>query len=607
MPIRLLSPEVASQIAAGEVIERPASVVKELLENSLDACAGVVSITIEQAGRQLIEVTDDGQGIPSSELELAVSRHATSKLVRSDDLFSISTLGFRGEALSSIGSVSRMTITSRVEDEKEGARIKVEGGTSGNLTKVGTTVGTTVRVEDLFHNVPARLKFLKTDVTERRAIDSLVTRYALAYPDKRFKLSEGKNITLQTAGDGDRRAILAALYGVDVAKQMLEVMAEEDGYRLTGFISPTSLTRSNRREITFFINGRWVHEVSLNTALLQAYHTMLMVGRYPMTALFLEIDPQSVDVNVHPAKAEVRFRDQDKVFSFVQRSVRKALLAYSPVPHVASSLWGSTRTIPAEERSSSVGLDWAIGHGEAIESPLQRERAEAEGFTDSNQLSVNSGQAIENRQSSTLAPGANAGVVNRIPLMRLIGQIGGTYLVAEGPDGLYLIDQHAAHERVLFEKLMAQHGMRKVPSQALLSPEVVTVPPEAAKLLLEQLALLDHFGFDVEEFGPNTFQVRAMPTLFAGSDPAAALRALVEDFEEDETPLQNEVEVRLAARVCKRMAVKGGQALTIEEQRALLTDLEACDSPRTCPHGRPTMIHLSVDMLERQFGRRGAR
>ena len=591
MPIRLLAPEVASQIAAGEVIERPASVVKELLENSLDAGAKTVTIAIEEAGKKLIEVADDGSGIPSAELELAVSRHATSKLVRSDDLFSILTLGFRGEALASIGSVSRMTITSRMKKEKEGARIKVEGGASGKLAKVGTTVGTTVRVQDLFYNVPARLKFLKTDVTERRTIDSLVTRYALAYPDKRFKLSEGKSVTLQTAGDGDRRSILASLYGVDVAKQMLEVMAEEEGYSLTGFISPTSLTRSNRKEITFFINGRWVHEISLNTALLQAYHTMLMVGRYPLTALFLEINPQAVDVNVHPAKAEVRFRDSDKVFSFVQRSVRKALLAYSPVPNVAPSLWGTTRTVPSELSSSSVGLDWAIGHDEVIGRSEQKAES-------SDQLSVDSGQSIENRQSE---------IVDHIPLMRLIGQIGGTYLVAEGPDGLYLIDQHAAHERVLFEKLMAEHEMNKIPSQALLNPEVVTVPPAAAQLLITQLPILNHFGFDVEEFGPNTFQVRAMPTLFMGSNPAFALRALVEDFEEDETPLQNEIEAKLAARVCKRMAVKGGQALTNEEQRALLTDLEACDSPRTCPHGRPTMIHLSVDMLERQFGRRGAR
>ena len=592
MPIRLLSSEVASQIAAGEVIERPASVVKELLENSLDAGTRSIAITSEEAGKKLIEVADDGSGIPSNELELAIARHATSKLVRSDDLFSISTLGFRGEALASIGSVSRMTITSRVQNEKEGARLIVEGGIPGKLTRVGTTVGTTVRVENLFYNVPARLKFLKADVTERRAIDQLVTRYALAYPDKRFRLSDGKTVTLQTSGDGDRRSILAALYGVDTAKQLLEITAEEEGYRLTGFISPTSLTRSNRREITFFINGRWVHDAALSTALLQAYHTLLMVGRYPLTALFLEMPPQDVDVNVHPAKAEVRFRNQDRIFSFVQRSVRKALLAYSPVPHVAPSLWGTTRTVPSEPQRYT-GLDWAIGHDEEITAR-------------SGQLSVDKEQSSAKSEQLSAA-GAPSSMADRIPLLRLIGQIGATYLVAEGPDGLYLIDQHAAHERILFERLMTQHALKNIPSQALLTPAAVTIPPSSAQLLITQLPILQHFGFDVQEFGPNTFQVRAIPALFTGSDPSAALQAVVEDFEEDETPLQNEIEAKLAARVCKRMAVKAGQTLSNEEQRALLADLEACDSPRTCPHGRPTMIHLSVDMLERQFGRRGAR
>ena len=602
MPIRLLASEVASQIAAGEVVERPASVVKELLENSLDAGARAVAITIEEAGKKLIEVADDGFGIPAGELELAVSRHATSKLVRSEELFSISTLGFRGEALASIGSVARLTITSRVADESEGRRLRLEGGISAKPSKVGAPVGTTVRVEDLFYNVPARLKFLKSDVTERRAIDQLVTRYALAYAGKRFKLTEGKNTTLQTSGDGDRRAILAALYGVDVARQMLEVMAEAEGHRLTGFVSPISLTRSNRKEITFFINGRWVHDVALNTALLQAYHTMLMVGRYPLTVLFIEMNPEEVDVNVHPAKAEVRFREQDRIFSFVQRSVRKALLAYSPVPNIAPSLWGTTRTIPSETRTST-GLEWAIAHDEEVSDLSQRDASQS--------LETESQQPISKLQSPIAAPPSSP--LTRIPLLRLIGQVGGTYLVAEGPDGLYLIDQHAAHERVLFEKLMAQRETNKIASQSLLTPVAVTLPPQSAQLLLTQLAVLQHFGFAVEEFGPNTFQVRAIPALFAGfageagGDPSAALRALVEDFEEDEAPLQNEIEKKLAARVCKRMAVKAGQALSGEEQRALLADLEACDSPRTCPHGRPTMIHLSVDMLERQFGRRGAR
>jgi DNA mismatch repair protein MutL len=577
MPIRLLSPEVTSQIAAGEVIERPASVVKELVENALDAGAHTVSLTIAEAGRTLIEVADDGSGIPQAELPLAVSRHATSKLSAAKDLFQIKTLGFRGEALASIGSVSQMTITSRTTDQPAGARLRLEGGRAEEVETVGTPVGTVVRVENLFYNVPARLKFLKTDTTERRAIDALVTRYALAYHQVRFKLTEGQNVTLQTTGDGDRRAILASLNGVELAKQMLEVLAEDEGMRMTGFISPTALTRSNRREITFFVNGRWVQDVALTTALTQAYHTLLMVGRYPMATLFLEMDPESVDVNVHPAKAEVRFREQERVFSFVQRAVRRAILAYAPVPSFPSgTLWGP-ETTPRQ-----AGLDWSIAHDELLTT----------------------GARTSKDPSSALPVQGN---LANIPLLRLIGQIGATYLVAEGPDGLYLIDQHAAHERVLFEKLMAQHEMKNIPAQTLLTPATVTLPPAQANLLSEQIETLVHLGFQVDPFGPNTFQIRALPAIFSGSDPATALRALVEDFEEDETPLQNELEARIAGRVCKRLAVKAGQALSPDEQHALVTDLENCDSPRTCPHGRPTMIHLSVDMLERQFGRKGAR
>jgi DNA mismatch repair protein MutL len=587
MTIRVLPPEVASQIAAGEVVERPASVVKELLENALDAGAKSVTVNIAAAGRTLIQVADDGAGIPADELTLAVERHATSKLVSADDLFRIATLGFRGEALASIGSVSRLTITSRTADAPAGRRLRVEGGIIGRLEKVGAPVGTVVSAEELFYNVPARLKFLKQDVTERRAIDVLLTRYALAYPQVRFKLSEGNTASLQTAGDGDRRAILAALYGVDVARQMLDVLSEEDGLKLTGFISPVALTRSNRKEITFFINGRWVQDTPLAAALLQAYHTLLMVGRYPLAAVFVEIPPEEVDVNVHPAKAEVRFHNPDKVFSFVQRSVRRAILAFTPVPQVAlQNLWGS---VPSQPRT--IDPVWSLAHDE-LNVEGQRSGMESNG-------TVPASPVNDNPQPGT----PNIAV----PLLRLIGQIGSTYLVAEGPDGLYLIDQHAAHERVLFEKLMAQHEQKAIPSQAMLTPVVVQLPPASAKVFEDQLPVLQHFGFHVEPFGQNSYQVRAMPSLFANSDPAAALRALVEDFEEDEAPLQNELEAKIAGRVCKRLAVKAGQVLSPDEQRALLNDLETCASPRTCPHGRPTMIHLSVDTLERQFGRKGAR
>jgi len=590
MTIRVLPPEVSSQIAAGEVVERPASVVKELLENALDARAKSVTVNIAAAGRILIQVANDGAGIPADELTLAVERHATSKLVSAADLFRIATLGFRGEALAAIGSVSRLTITSRTADSPAGARLRVEGGIIGRLEKVGAPVGTVVSVEELFYNVPARLKFLKQDMTERRAIDALLTRYALAYPQVRFKVSEGNTPSLQTSGDGDRRAILAALYGVDTARQMLDVVAEEDGFKLSGFISPTALTRSNRKEITFFVNGRWVQDTPLNAALLQAYHTLLMVGRYPLAALFLEVPPEEVDVNVHPAKAEVRFRNPDQAFSFVQRSARRALLAYAPVPQVApQNLWGRSDDRPQTlDGKPQIDATWVLGHD------ADRER-----------LPADDQSSMVNGQPSTVITQPSA--FEKVPLLRLIGQIGATYLVAEGPDGLYLIDQHAAHERILFEKLMAQHEQKAIPSQALLTPAVVHLPPASAKLLEDQLPVLQHFGFHVEPFGQNSYQVRAMPTLFANSDPAAALRALVEDFEEDETPLQNELEAKIAGRVCKRLAVKAGQVLSPDEQRALLNDLETCASPRTCPHGRPTMIHLSVDTLERQFGRKGAR
>ncbi len=590
MSIRILPPEVASQIAAGEVVERPASVVKELLENSLDAGAKTITITLANAGRRLIRVADDGAGIPPAELVLAIERHATSKLSNAADLFRIASLGFRGEALASIGSVSRLTLTSRTGDHPTGGRVQVDAGRIGKVEIVGAPVGTVVTVEDLFYNVPARLKFLKQDVTERRAIDTLVTRYALTYADVRFTLSEDDVISLQTAGDGDRRAILAALYGIEVARQMLEVTAEEEGFRVSGFISPTAVTRSNRKEITFFVNGRWVQDTALNTALLQAYHTLLMVGRYPIATLFIQAPVEEVDVNVHPAKAEVRFRTPDRIFGFVLRSTRRALLAYAPVPQMPpQNLWGTADPglAPNPEHGSSnlegrpqMDPGWFLAH----EAPTS---------------GTSPALATDNVQ-----PVTQPLAFNKVPLLRLIGQIGATYLVAEGPDGLYLIDQHAAHERVLFEKLMAQYQEKNIPSQSLLAPAVVELPRPGAELVNSQLAILERFGFHVEPFGTNAFQVRAIPTLFANSDPAAALRALVEDFEEDETPLQNELESRIAGRVCKRLAVKAGQVLSPEEQRNLLADLEACSSPRTCPHGRPTMVHLSSYQLEREFGRR---
>lgn len=596
MPIHLLSPEVASQIAAGEVVERPVSVVKELMENALDAGAKQITIRVQDAGKRLVEVSDDGCGISADEIRLSVERHSTSKLSSAEDLFKIETLGFRGEALASIGSVARMTITSRVSGSQVGARLRVEAGHAGQIEKTGMPVGTVITVEDLFYNVPARLKFLKHPTTERRHIDQMVTRYALSYPHVHFRLIQDERPALMTSGNGNRREILATLYGVEVARQLLEVLAEEEDLSITGFISPISLTRSNRREITFFVNGRPVQDPALGTALVQAYHTLLMVGRYPLSILFLQLPPETVDVNVHPTKAEVRFINADLVFRGVQRAVRRALLAHTPIPSIRGNLqWYDSKTHP--EFGRQMDPAWSIS-ADLKEYPI-----------DSTNPLPDSVSSASIKQAGLIGSG--------IPLLRLVGQIASAYLVAEGPDGLYLIDQHAAHERVLFESFMSmwaesnqpngETGKSKIPAQVLLHPVSIDLPSSSARLIEEQLPVLNRLGFQVEVFGKGTFLVRSIPSLLVGMDPGAALAVVVEDFEEDETPLQAETEARIIARVCKRAAVKAGQALSAEEQKALLNDLEACQSPRTCPHGRPTMIHLSVDLLERQFGRRGAR
>lgn len=594
MAIHILPDEVASQIAAGEVVERPASVVKELFENALDAGAGQIDIHIEQSGKRLIEISDDGVGIPAEELSLAVMRHATSKMRSADDLFAIHTLGFRGEALASVASVSRFSLTSRPPSQAVGAVLKVDGGKGAKMEPVGAPEGTVVRVEDLFYNVPARLKFLKQDATERNAINALVTRYAIAYPSTRVRLTHDGQLVLQTSGKGDRREVLANLYGVELAKNMLEVTFQEDGMRLSGFISPVAVTRSNRKEITFFVNGRWVQDAALSRALLNGYQNLIMVGRYPLAMLFLDVPPEEVDVNVHPAKAEVRFRSSDKVFGTVQRAVRRGLLAYSPVPNLSIGGWGGERAAAFPARSNQSALDWnRVG--------MEEEPVEA-GSSDSTEVSPALFQAGPSEPESGPQPRLPAA---NMPILRLVGQVGATYLVAEGPDGLYLIDQHAAHERVLFEKLM-QRRAGGLAAQRLLEAETIQLSPAQAGLMESQLGLLEQLGFEIEPFGPNLFRVSAIPALLAGSDVQSAVRVVVEDFEEDETPLQAEVDAKLVARICKRSAVKGGQTLSTAEQQTLLRDLEACVNPRTCPHGRPTMIHLSVDLLEKQFGRKGS-
>lgn len=636
MTIQVLADDVISKIAAGEVIERPASVVKELIENAIDAGANEIRIRIEAAGKQLIEVSDNGCGIAGSELRTAVTRHATSKLRTEDDLFRLITLGFRGEALASAGSVSKMSILSRSADEPIGNRIQVAGAQVVNEEPVATTPGTIVRIEDLFYNVPARLKFLKSDTTEKNQISTLITRYALAYAGIRWELIlEGKTV-LQTAGNGDFREILSSIYGLEIAKQLLEIDEERDGIRVFGYISPIALTRSNRREINFFVNGRWIQDQQLVAAVNRAYQSLIMVGRYPISALFIHVEPEDVDVNVHPSKSEVRFRSADAVFSAVHHSVRRGLQLQAPIPQLRSLYpWQSSGTDgnrpepfnpetvtpgerPAwqsepfyteragnEQTGDSQGQDFYFDTAQAGATGSAVTGNVTDGRPDIPQGAHPLPTALPpNYEHPTFLRPHTDGAGNVFPLLRWIGQIGNTYVLAEGPDGLYLIDQHAAHERILFEKLMRRSDDEYL-SVPLLDPAIVRLQPAEAALIEENRDLLSALGFELEPFGPNDYRIYAIPEIFTRGNPALAIRSLVEDFEEDETPLQNAVSERIAARVCKTMAVKAGQSLSEEEQKLLIRELEACESPRTCPHGRPTMIHLSIRTLEQQFGRKG--
>jgi len=579
MPIRVLSEQVASQIAAGEVVERPSSVVKELVENSIDADARDIRVETRAGGKKFIHVTDDGCGVPATEAALAFHRHSTSKLTTADDLTRISTLGFRGEALASIAAVSRLTFVTRTADAPLGTLLRLEGGRVVARQESGRPPGTAVTVEDLFFNVPARRKFLRTERTERRHIDAWLTRYAMAYPALRFALIHDGRTVFQSPGTDSLRDVLVAVYGLEIGAALLEIPPVDprpaSEILVTGFASPPSLHRANRGYITLFVNGRWVQDVRLTYAVIQAYHTLLPSKRYPLAVVMVQLPPEEVDVNVHPAKAEVRFRDGDAAFRAVQKAVRRTLLERSPVPVAAHAptAWPTTPPQGGQQRHERLSQLRLRPAGEQRRTEVESPRAE---------------------------PPAG-----KLPPLRVVGQLGTTYIVAEGPAGMYLLDQHAAHERVLFEQLLAERQRAAVASQALLEPQPVELTAEAAGLLEEHLEVLGNLGFQVKPFGGTTMLVRALPVIAAQADPRQVLEDVAAALEVGDVPLAGTVEETVARQVCKQAAVKAGQVLAREEMEELVRALERCASPRTCPHGRPTMIHLSVEQLAREFGRSG--
>ncbi|MFP4395089.1 MAG: DNA mismatch repair endonuclease MutL, partial [Anaerolineales bacterium] len=605
MPIKVLSETVAARIAAGEVVERPASVVKELVENSLDAGATRVEIDIVDGGQKRIRIQDNGCGIPREEATLAFKRHATSKLETATDLERIATLGFRGEALASIASVSRVTCTTRHVDEKVGTRLRLEGGKLVSNTAIGRPPGTEMVIEDLFYNVPARRKFLRTERTERRHIDAFLTRYAIAYPEIAFRVTQNGHEVLATSGSGDPQAALIAVYGMDLGGSLLEIAPEttaEQPIQVRGFVGPTTVHRANRGYITLFINGRWVEDLRLTYAVIQAYHTLLPTKRYPVAFVEVTMPPGEVDVNVHPAKTEVRFRDGDAAFRAVQRAVRATVIEQAP----AAAAWepGAEHAEQAEDASQPQGnaalrskLSQLQPQGRQIEFDTARPARQAAGAAAADQPGA--AQAEGERP-------ALSGSTSSLPPLRVIGQAASMFIIAEGPDGLYLIDQHAAHERILYEQMTARWATGDVPAQPLLEPQSVTLAPDESDQLEALLPTLHALGIEVEAFGPNTFLVRALPAPLPDLDANKLLIDLAGSIEagaEAPSPIRTALEEQVVRHICKRAAVKAGQVLSTEEMKRLIHDLERTENPRTCPHGRPTILQISTTQLARQFGR----
>ena len=583
MPIRQLSPHVAAQIAAGEVVERPASVVKELVENSLDAGATRVAISVSGGGVAEIRVSDDGCGIPADELLLAFRHHATSKLSTAADLETVATLGFRGEALPSVAAVARVTCTTKTEDADTGARIEFRYGELIGEGPTGCPDGTTVQVVELFGNVPARRRFLRSAAAETARVQEVVTRYALAYPSVRFSLTTDGREQAATTGNGSLQDVLLSLYGRDVASRMLPVARDDGDLSISGYTSAPDLNRHNRSYMTLLVNRRWVYHRSVMYAIEQAYQGTMPDRRYPLAVVNVDVPMEEVDVNSHPTKREVRFRNENRIFSAVQRAVSDALVAHAPVRQVSRSF-----SVTGNQRPSD---DTPIpGPLRAGAAPTRR--VEAAG---ADRLAL---------PTTGLAP-AGGSLWEVVAGLRVVGQIRQTYIVAEGDEGMYLVDQHAAHECVVYDRIRRNGSTRAGVSQPLLGPTPVGLNLAQSATLQEYAEMLADYGFAVEPFGGDAWLVRAIPAALTqrnNPDPAAALVSLLDAVSVEQVVMERED--ALAATIACHGAVRAGDTLSTDEMDALLRQLEATENPHHCPHGRPTVIHFSEYQLEREFGRR---
>lgn len=695
--IQELSERLANQIAAGEVVERPASVVKELVENAVDAGSTQIDIFIEEAGLRKIQVIDNGEGIAEEDVVTAFKRHATSKIHNRDDLFRIRTLGFRGEALPSIASVSILTIETAVKDASQGSFLRLKGGTVEEHIPANLRQGTKITVENLFYNTPARLKYVKTLQTELANIGDIVNRIALSHPEVAFRLVHEGNKMLTTTGRGDLKQTIAGIYGVETAKKMLAINSEDLDFKLTGYVSLPEVTRASRNYLSTIINGRYIRNFALNKAIVAGYGSKLMVGRFPIAVLEITMDPLLVDVNVHPTKQEVRLSKEEELTKLISKSINDSLREENLIPNAADNLRFKKKvtTEPVEQTKLDLGTSPTTSSGltfnretgkfqvassgyqqtvdNFVENPVeeggklpesaeQREKApESSAYSVENQAVFDSLEEtlpnktlrdpfaatvpvteivqevdqpaasvledasqqdlslIEEQAQERLHPELHAGQKNytkyverlleetpakqRFPHLEYFGQMHGTYLFAQSDEGLYIVDQHAAQERIKYEYFREKIGEVSDDLQELLVPIVLDYPNNDAIKLKEQTEKLQEVGIHLEEFGANSFIVRAHPTWYPAGEEESIIREMIDMLlETGSVSVKKFREATAIMMSCKR-SIKANHYLNEAQARILLADLAKCENPFNCPHGRPVLIHFTNSDMERMFKR----
>lgn len=590
--VHVLDDNTINKIAAGEVVERPASVIKELVENAIDAKADRIEVEIMAGGTSFMRVSDNGIGMSREDAEKAILRHATSKIVQVDDLQAIATLGFRGEALPSIASVSRFNLQTRQAGAELGMEIKITGGKTTEIGVAGCNLGTTIRVEDLFFNTPARKKFLKTNNTESGRINEFIIKLAISHPEIAFKLINNNKSSLATPGRGDLKETLQSLYGASVGQSLLPLEFEDEDIKLWGFVSKPSAIRSSRSWQTFIVNGRIIASRAIAKAIDNAYHALIPKSGYPLIALNIEVPQHTIDVNVHPQKTEMKFEDEGRIFKAVYKAVLDAVRPKGQVGQLGQLAAQADHVQQHVEK----GLQ-ELNFGQPVMNfPLREEKPAMtwqEGTTALAQdKSVKSVQSVVDEEEKLPTAGM-------IP----IGQVDDTYIIAQDGDSLYIVDQHAAHERVLFDRFSAQ--AEHIPSQQLLVHLILDFSTHESQIIEENLELLAGLGFGLEPSGPNQFRLMEVPADVPSSQAEEFIREVLASMEELHRPTAAELRQAVLATTACKAAIKAGFKLNYRQMEILLQELNDTAMPYTCPHGRPTIIKFSSDELAKMFKRTG--